>query len=132
MDNLKKTLADMQEMNKQGFIENTDVDQIELTSLNLTNGVNSLNRQVEASRDMLKYQLGLSFENEIVLTDELESNTGTINLESVLSTKFIIDNNIDYQILSVQEKLGKLNLKREKKWISSLAGSRLPAHRKSK
>ena len=120
--NLKKTLADMQEMNKQGFIENTDVDQIELNSLNLTNGVNSLSRQLGASRDLLKFQMGLSFDTEIVLTDNLESTVGTMSLESVLPAKFNVDNNIDYQILSVQEKLGYLNLKREKSgYLPSLA-----------
>ena len=113
LDNLKKTLADMREMNKQGFIENTDVDQIELTSLNLTNGVNTLSRQIQASRDLLKFQMGLPFDNEIVLTDNLEATAGTLMLESVVSAKFNVDNNIDYQILGVQEKLGKLNLKRE-------------------
>lgn len=122
LDNLKKTLSDMQEMNKQGFIENTDVDQIELTSLNLANGVNSLNRQVEASRDLLKFQLGLPLDNEIVLTDNLETTTGIISLESVVSSKFIIDNNIDYQIMGIQEKVGKLNLKREQSgYLPSLA-----------
>jgi outer membrane protein len=122
LDNLNKTLADMQEMNKQGFIENTDVDQIELTSLNLTNGVNSLNRQVEASRDLLKYQLGLSFDSKIILTDNLESTSGTANLESVLASNFNVENNIDYQIISIQEKVGKLNLKREQSgYLPSLA-----------
>jgi outer membrane protein len=122
LDNLKKTLSDMQQMNNQGFIEITDVDQIELTSLNLTNGVNSLNRQVEASRDLLKFQLGLSFDQEVVLTDNLENTAGILKLESVVSTKFNVENNIDYQILTVQEKLGSLNLKREQSgYLPSLA-----------
>ncbi len=122
LDNLKKTLSDMQEMNRQGFIENTDVDQIELTSLNLTNGVNSLKRQVDASRDLLKFQLGLSFDTQIILTDDLESTAGPMNLESVLTAKFNIENNIDYQIMSIQETVGTLNLKREKStYLPSLA-----------
>jgi len=122
LDNLKKTLADMQEMNKQGFIENTDVDQIELTTLNLENGVNSINRQESASKDLLKYQLGLSFDIEIVLTDSLESTTVIPNLETVLSSKFNVENNLDFQILGIQEKLGKLNLKREEStFLPSLA-----------
>lgn len=113
LGNIKKTLSDMQEMNKQGFIENTDVDQIELTTLNLTNGVNSINRQVEATRDLLKFQLGLSFDSEIILTDDLAGTEATLNLESVLAAKFNVENNIDYQIVSIQEKVGNLNLKRE-------------------
>jgi outer membrane protein len=124
LDNLRKTLAEMQEMNTQGFIENTDVDQIELTSLNLENGVNSINRQEGASKDLLKYQLGLSFDTEIILSDNLESNTITPNLETVLSSKFNVENNLDYQILGIQEKLGKLNLKREEStFLPSLAAA---------
>jgi outer membrane protein len=122
LNNLQKTLAEMREMNKQGFVENTDVDQIELTSLNLANGVNSINRQVEASRDLLKFQLGLPFESGIVLTDNLETTAGTASMESIISAKFNLENNIDYQIVSIQEKVGNLNLKREQSgYLPSLA-----------
>jgi outer membrane protein len=133
LDNLKKTLSDMREMNKQGFIENTDVDQIELTSLNLTNGVNSISRQVDASRDLLKYQLGLSFDSEIVLTDNLESTTPTANLESLISSNFNVENNIDFQIMSIQEKVGKLNLKREQSgYLPTLAAAYLHTEKVNK
>jgi len=114
LDNLNKTLNEMREMYKQGFIENTDVDQIELTSLNLTNSLNSISRQVEATKDLLKFQLGMPFENQIVLTDNLESISEGITLESTLSAKFELSQNINYQILETQEKLGVLSLKREK------------------
>ena len=57
--NLKKTLKVMREINKQGLIEDTDVDQIELTSLNIENALNTVNRQVDASYDLLKFQMGI-------------------------------------------------------------------------
>ncbi|MFZ4465065.1 MAG: TolC family protein, partial [Bacteroidales bacterium] len=113
-DNLKKTLAEMQAMNEQGFIENTDVDQIELTSLNLENGLKSLSRQYDAATYLLKFQLGMPFDSNIVLTDSLENTATEIPLDIILETEFKLDNNINYQILKTQESLAELNLKREK------------------
>lgn len=114
LENLGKTLAEMQAMYNQGFIENTDVDQIELTMLILTNSVNSINRQIGSTRDLMKFQLGIPFNDELVLTDSLQSIAGDITMESVLSRSFNVNQNINYQILETQEELGILSLKREK------------------
>ncbi len=114
LENTKKTLSDMQQMYKQGLIENTDVDQIELVTLNLTNGLNSMNRQVDATYDLLKFQLGMPFADKIVLTDNLDGIANTVNLETLLNSQFNIKNNLDYQILTTSELIANLNLKREK------------------
>ncbi|MHC1777311.1 MAG: TolC family protein [Lentimicrobium sp.] len=114
LENLNKTLAEMRAMYNQGFIENTDVDQIELTMLNVTNSVNSINRQVKTTMDLMKFQLGMPYENELVLTDSLGSIAGNITMESVMAKSFNVNQNINYQILETQEKLGVLSLKREK------------------
>ncbi len=112
--NINFTLEEMREVLKQGMIENTDVDQLEMMSLNLTNTVNSVNRQVGAATNLLKFQMGMPFETEIDLTDDLEALAAGYNLESVSVTNFDLGRNLDFQILSTQEKLGNLNLKREK------------------
>ncbi len=112
--NTKKTLTDMQAMYQQGLIENTDVDQIELVTLTLTNALSSMDRQLAATHDLIKFQLGVSFASQIILTDNLESLAGTINLETIVGTQFNINNNLDYQILNTTEAISNLNLKREK------------------
>ena len=66
--NLSKTLEEMKEMNKAGFIEDTDVDQIELTLLSMENAVRSLDNQVAASYDLLKFQMGIPFEDKVTLS----------------------------------------------------------------
>ncbi|NTW24538.1 MAG: TolC family protein [Lentimicrobium sp.] len=114
LGNLNKTLLEMRAMYNQGFIENTDVDQIELTTLNVTNSVNSINRQVKTTLDLMKFQLGMPYENELILTDSLGFIAGGITMESVLEKSFDVNQNINYQILQTQEKLGILSLKREK------------------
>jgi outer membrane protein TolC len=112
--NTNKTLSDMQQMFQQGLIENTDVDQIELVSLTLKNAVSSMSRQLDATYDLLKFQLGMPFADKIVLTDNLESIAKTDKLEPLIATQFNINNNLDYQILNTSETIGQLNLKREK------------------
>jgi len=114
LTNATKTLEEMQEMLKQGLVENTDVDQIELVTLTLTNSVSSISRQIDATYDLLKFQLGMPFTDKIVLTDNLDSIANTVNLETLINTQFNINNNLDYQILVTSEAISNLNLKREK------------------
>jgi outer membrane protein TolC len=111
--NTQKTLNDMKAMYAQGLIENTDVDQIELVSLTLANGLSSLDRQIDATYDLLKYQLGMPFNEKLVLTDNLENMATSIQLEDIMSNEFDISKNLDYQILENNEVIGDLNLKRE-------------------
>jgi len=112
-NNLKKTLSDMREINKQGLIEDTDVDQIELTSLNIENAVNTVQRQVDASYDLLKFQMGIPLENKITLKDGLENMLISLDVATVTNKPFNIQDNITYKIMNTQEQFGKLVLKKE-------------------
>ncbi len=114
LENVNSTLSEMRAMYEQGFIENTDVDQMELNSLNLNNSLSSMERQVEASRDLLKFQMGMPLENTIILTDSLESVTGEVTMETLVANSFNLNQNISYQMMETQVKLTEYNLKREK------------------
>ena len=123
LKNLKKTLSDMREINKQGLIEDTDVDQIELTSVNIENALNTVNRQVDASYDLLKFQMGIPLENKITLTDNLETMLVSIDLATATSKQLNIKENITYKIMDTQEQFGKLVLKKEiSNYLPNLAG----------
>ena len=123
LKNLKKTLSDMREINKQGLIEDTDVDQIELTSVNIENALNTVNRQVDASYDLLKFQMGLPLENKITLKDNLETMLVSIDLATATSKQLNIKENITYKIMDTQEQFGKLVLKKEiSNYLPNLAG----------
>jgi outer membrane protein TolC len=120
--NVTKTLSDMKEMNKQGFIENTDLDQLELTVNTLENGIRSVDNQIAASYDLLKFQLGLPFENSVTLTDKLEDVITLTDIVSITSKQFQVQNHITYKIMENQEAAGLLNLKRQKSaYLPSLA-----------
>lgn len=122
LENMTKTLNEMREFHKQGFVEITDVDQIELATLTLQNGVTSIERQIIATKELLKFQMGYPMENEINLTDDLDIMAEEVNLETLVSNGFKPESNLNYQIMDTQVKLNKLNMQREKStFLPSLA-----------
>ncbi len=120
--NLEKIKAEMEQMYKQGFIEETDYSQISLTVLNLKNTVISLNRQKSVALNLLKLQLGVEFETQVELTDSLETFLNESEFAALAIQEFSIDRNIDYQLIAVQENLTFLSMQREKsKFLPTVA-----------
>jgi len=109
--NIRKILSDMREMLKEGFIENTDVNQLEVTQLNLENSVKTIERQVNATYGLMKLQLGVSLDAEVKLSESLDKMIASITLESVYDQPFRLEDNLTYQMLNTQEKLGEMNVK---------------------
>ncbi len=64
-----------------------------------------------ASKNLLKYQMGVEREKDIVLTDSLEALVASIDIDASLGAAFTIEENIDYQILSEQERLAYMDVK---------------------
>jgi outer membrane protein len=114
LTNLAKTLGDMKEMNKQGFIEETDVDQIELTLHTLENGIKTIENQITAANDLLKFQIGIPYETVLDLTENLENVIQSSDIMAIVAKQFQVQNHISYKIMENQEDVGVLNLKRQK------------------
>lgn len=114
LTNLKKTLTEMREINKQGLNEDTDVDQIELTSLNIENAISTLKRRINATYNFLKFQMGVPLEDKIILKDKLETMLVSIDLATATSMQFNVQDNITYKMMNTQEQFGKLAWRREK------------------
>ncbi|MCK4699678.1 MAG: TolC family protein, partial [Bacteroidales bacterium] len=112
--NTEKTYLETRAMFEQGFVEETDVDQLKVTLTTLNNSINSMERQEKLSRNMLKFQMGLDLEASVSLSDSLYGILGEINLQPLAVNNFNIDNNIDYNIIETQVELASLDLKREK------------------
>jgi outer membrane protein len=73
LDNMKNILREMEEIYKEGMIEDTDVDQMRLTVSNIENSLKNLDNQAELANRLLKFQLGIEFEENIELTESLEA-----------------------------------------------------------
>jgi len=116
-------LKDLIAMGEQGLVEETGVDQVRIIKSNIDNAVQSLQRAAIVSKNLLKFQMGLPIESEILLSDKLEKYTNETFFLPYLGEKFDATNTIDYQILETGVKLQKLSYDREKTtYLPSIAG----------
>ena len=111
LDANKKLLVETQEMFKNGFIEDTDLSQLEILVNNLTININHLRNESETALNYLKMSLGMSLENELVLTDSLK---GLLESSLIDNTKsFELTKNISFQMMQTQLAIADLQVKRQ-------------------
>lgn len=120
--NIKKLLKETTKMYEQGFLQSTDVDQLQITYNTLLNSQKSVERQLDISYKLFKILLGAEIDSRLVLTDELNQLEERLLKENGSSEEFRLDQNIDYRLMKNQEEVSELNLKREKtKYLPSLS-----------
>ncbi len=111
LENINKTLYETSEMNKQGFLEQTDVDQLELTANTVRNAMNQIDSNLDMGYRLLKIQLGMEDTAKIQLSDPLESGESlTASSVKLFGESFNIGQNIDYQLIQTSEKAAKLEM----------------------
>jgi outer membrane protein len=122
LKSVDQTYNEMVKMNEQGLNEETDVDQIKINKSNIQTLVTSLESQKEISLKLLKYQLGVGFDQIIELTDSLPAIINQGNISYLASQDYNVNNSVDYQLVSSQEKISGLMLKLEKsKYLPTIA-----------
>ena len=95
---LKKNLNDAKKIYENGFNEEEDIEQLEITLGNLKNQLNSVLRMKVIAYQMLNLSLGTPIETKIILTDSLDSLAeSNINL-GLVSETFNYSNHIDFRI----------------------------------
>ncbi len=111
---LKQSLYETREIYKSGFIEDTDVDQLELLVAELETTLIRVTRSLELAYNYLKFQMGMEIKSVIVLTDDLNDLVSMVEPEILLNEQFDYNKNIDYIMLKNQERLAYLQVKLEK------------------
>lgn len=107
---LEKLLNDTKAFNKQGFVEQIDVDRLEVSYNNLLTEKQKIERFILFSQNVLKFQMGYAGQENLVLTDSLiTSDNSEISLSKVDVAK-----RSEYQLLESQQRLNKINVKRLK------------------
>ena len=100
---LEKTRYETEQMFKVGFVEETDYDQLTMNVSSVQNLYNSTKRQTEIGYQLLKYQMGIDLSKEIKLSNTLDEMIQQANVEAIANQPFVVDNNIDYQLVKDQE-----------------------------
>jgi outer membrane protein len=110
-NNTEKLKWKMEKMFDQGFIEETDVDQMKLTLSNLKDSKEMIARQVEIANNLLKFQMGIELSKKIELTDKIENFVDEGFLHELILKPFTSENTPEIQLLESQVKLQNLNVK---------------------
>ncbi len=114
IENLNNTLKQTEIMLAAGLAEKVDLDQIVLAVMMLENTKSQMQRGLQISFNLLRFQLGLDANYEIVLTESLEEIISKINFEVLAVESFVLDNNPSYKLLLAQEEVVAKTLELEK------------------
>jgi len=114
LKNLKQNYYEITEMNKEGLVEDTDVDQLKISMIQLENALNSVDRQIDTATKLLKFQMGLDLDTSIRLTDDLQYFLTNANADVLTNLEFDIKKHIDFRLMLTQERLAEMNFKNEK------------------
>lgn len=114
---LNETLRSTRSMLSAGMAEATDVDQMVSNVTMMENTKSSMQRTLEVNYNMLRFQLGISPETRVILTESLESIVEKVDIARLLNTGFDVKQNLNYKLFESQEQMSKLSLKMQKSTV---------------
>jgi len=113
---LSKTLSDTQETFKNGLIEEENVEQLQITLSSIESNLNNTKRLLDVANKMLKFTLGMNIDDDLILTDKLDSLSSSNVALAFSQDGFTVSNNINYQMASnfQEQRVLELKLQRSK------------------
>jgi outer membrane protein TolC len=111
LTSLRKSLYETEELYKNGFIEDTDVDQLKLLIADLETNLANMDNQLELGYNGLKFLLGMKASDQVELTESLEGLLSLIDSAFMTASKFDHNDHIDYRLLKKTEQLTYLQMK---------------------
>lgn len=114
LHSLDNMLYETQEYYKAGFLEDTDVDQLEIVISSMQATLMNIESQLEIAYNSLKYQMGITEETKIEVTDKSKDLISELEKNMLSQSEFNYDQHIDYQLLQRQKQLSLLNVDLQK------------------
>jgi outer membrane protein len=114
LENLKKNAFEIEKMLEEGFVEDSDLDQMHIAINEIENAKKQLLMQGELGERALKLQMGMPADENIELGDDLDDIIEQIDVALLLEQNFVLDSNINYKLMNTQETLMNLNVKNMK------------------
>jgi len=114
LQNMRDLLEKTRVMVEFGMAEEVDHDQLSVQTTMLADAVRAAGRQVELSLNMLRLQIGLPADVDIVLTDSMESILSGADFRRSLSQTFSIQDNLDYRLMELQADLAAKHVQLER------------------
>jgi len=121
ISNLKENVEEAKQLFKQGFVEEEQLEQLQITLSNLESQERNVKRLQSISKQLFNMLLGLPLNNQTELLDDLESLAAKNLLAAKDPIDFEIFSNIDYQIAVNMKEQKRLELKLERsKYLPTL------------
>ncbi len=118
---MKKNISDTQKIYENGFAEEQDVEQLQITLSALKNRLFQIQNLLDISKKMFKLTIGLDINKSINLTDNLEGLAVKNTSLELINQDFKLENHIDYKMEQNNIKAKELFIKLEKsKYLPSL------------
>ena len=111
---LEKTLSDTEILYENGFVEQQDVEQLQLSMKSLKNQILYANNQQTIALQLLKFQMGMDQANDIKLTSSIEDLVSSSLAAGSSNVSFDINNDVDYRLAMTNKNLMVLDLKNKK------------------
>ena len=109
---VKKLMDDTKALYDNGFVEKLDFDRITVTYNNLVVEKEKIQRFLDLSAALLKYQMGMDQMASLVLTDKLaDIKFDSVNISA---DKFDYSKRVEYSLMQTQNAAAKLQLKKDK------------------
>ncbi|AVR45026.1 transporter [Christiangramia fulva] len=120
---LQKTYNDTKKIYENGLTEQEDVEQLEITLLNLKNQLNHSERMQQIAHELLNLSLGIPVENKVILTDDLDQLAMRYFDPQLLNDSIPVEENIDYRIAKNSAESAEIQIKLQKaKSLPTLTG----------
>ncbi len=124
LENLEQTLFETEKIMEAGFTDPINVDQLRLTVSNMKNNISNLERQIQVTENLLKFQIGIDLNQPIRLNESLEDLIEGLAQQTYWSSGFEPSTHIDYKLASSQEAFSTMVLRREQSfYLPSLSAS---------
>ncbi len=114
IDAITDNLSETQALYEEGFAEEEDAEQLQITKLQLENQLSNTKRQADIAKQMFNLALGIPVSAPVVFKDGLEQLTlENVSLE-ISEQELAVEENVDYKIADNLTKQRELELKLEK------------------
>ncbi|MEZ0607958.1 TolC family protein [Fibrella sp. WM1] len=108
---LDTLLRETNALNKQGFVEKLDVQRLEVQANNLRAERQNVQNLIQLSYALLKFQMGLSVNDDIALTEQLqERNLDELRQLIAPDPTFQYSSRIEFSTLETQIRLAQLDI----------------------
>jgi len=103
--NMKEILEQNKVIQANGFMDETDIEQMSLNVTNLKSKLDFTLQNINLITDMLKFQMGMDIGETIELKDDLSTILNLAIAANIIDKQFDVTSHYDYKVLKAAEML---------------------------